>query len=303
MPQLSFRRMRTFLGICIVILFSTGVSGQKTDQVDAIPSFPDELYQDQIELSRYMWIAQQSDSAFERNDANYLFIRKLVQTLRLESAYAFPFDSLKMISKLESPDQKFKIFSWQVKQEGASYRHFGCILMNQKVFALFPLIDHSDELTPGTDTVVGHKNWFGSAYYQILPKTFKSKGITYYTLIGYDGFEPFSQRKIIDLLWFDKEGQPHFGAPFFLLPGGVFTRVIFEYSKDANMQLRWDPEEKKIIAEHLVPRNEENRGLYFDYVPDGSFDGFSFKKGRWTYEDNIDLRMKTNPSPASPRKP
>lgn len=303
MRQIGFRPMRLLLLLVFVLSSSTLEAQTKKQGADEATSFPQELYSDQIELTRYMWKAQRDTSAFGRNDANYLFIRKLVQTLRMEQAYQFPFDSLKAISILESPDKKFKIYSWQVKQDGGTWRHFGCILKNQAVFELYPLIDHSDEMQPGTDTVTDNKHWFGAAYYQFAAEPIKIKGITYYTLIGYDGFEPFSQRKIIDVVWFDKNGQPHFGAPIFSLPGGLFTRVIFEYSKDANMALRWDEANKMIIADHLVPRKEENRGLYFDYVADGSFDGFKLSKNKWTYQDNIDLRMKATPAPTAPKKP
>lgn len=295
--------MRLAFAVCFLLLFSGSVLGQSAKKGEAVYSFSAELTNDEIELARYMWLAVKSDSAFDRNDANYLFIRKLVQTLRQENAYHYPFDSLKAISILESPDKSFKIFSWQVKQAGAAYRHFGCILKNDASFTLIPLIDQSDELTPGTDTVVGTKSWFGSAYYQILPDVKKIKGVKYYTLIGFDGFEPFSQRKIIDVLWFNDAGEAQFGAPIFQLPGGLFTRVVFEYAKDATMQLRWDGLNKMIIADHLVPRNESNRGLYFDYATDGSFDGFSFKKGKWNYKDNVDLRMKASPPPNVPKTP
>lgn len=295
--------MRFVFGVCLFLWFGTSVLAQGGKKEIVAPVFSAELINDELELAEYMWKAVKADSAFDRNDANYLFIRKLVQVLRQGSAYAYPFDSLKAISILEAPDKSFKLFSWQIKQEGASYRHFGCILKNDKENTLLPLLDQSDELAPGTDTVVGNKNWFGAAYYQILPDIKKVKGIKYYTLIGYDSFEPFSQRKIIDVLWFNDAGEPKFGAPIFQLPGGLFTRVIFEYAKDANMQLRWDDVNKMIVADHLVPRNEANRGLYFDYATDGSFDGFSFKKGKWNYKDNVDLRMKTNPPPSAPRTP
>ncbi len=295
--------MRFVLAVCFLLLYGGAVLGQSDKKGETVFSFSSELIGDEAELAIYMWKAARADSAFDRNDANYLFIRKLVQALRQENAYHYPFDSLKAISILEAPDKSFKIFSWQVKQAGAAYRHFGCILKNDVGHTLIPLIDQSDELAPGTDTVVTAKNWFGSAYYQLLPDVRKIKKVKYYTLIGYDGFEPFSQRKIIDVLWFNEAGEPQFGAPIFQLPGGRFTRVIFEYAKDATMQLRWDGENKMIVGDHLVPRNETNRGLYFDYATDGSFDGFSFKKGLWIYKDNVDLRMKTNSPPNAPRKP
>ena len=286
-----------------LILGSTLAFAQKNKDTSVLRTdFDASLYEEQLRLTELMYWAQFGDSTFERNDANYLFIRGLVRALRTEGAFDFPFDSLRYISKLYTPDRKYRIFTWQVKQEFGTYRHFGCILSNDQASPILPLIDQSDVYIGRDDTILTNKTWYGAAYFQIVPEIIKIKGITYYTLIGYDPHEPFSQRKMIDFLWFDKEGIPHFGAPLLETPAGTKHRFYIEYASDVMVQLRYDLDAKKIVYDHLIPRNNENAGLGFDDVPDGSFNAFILKKKKWRFEDNTDIRLQYS-SPEPEKKP
>lgn len=254
-------------------------------------TFHQELYDEQIRLTELMYWAQYGDSTFDRNDANYLFIRGLVRSLRIEGAFDFPFDSLKFISKLYTPDRKYRLFTWQVKQEMGTWRHFGCILTNEQPARVIPLLDRSDEFLGRDDTIFDHKSWYGAAYFQIVPEIKKVKGITYYTLIGYDQHEPFSRRKMIDFLWFDKQGKAHFGAPLLQTPKGTKHRFYIEYAADVTAQLRYEASIQRIVFDNLVARHTETAGYGYDDVPDGSFNAFYWKRGKWLYQDNIDVRL------------
>ncbi|MFN3528498.1 MAG: hypothetical protein ACK417_01075 [Bacteroidia bacterium] len=293
--------MRIALFVLLFTAFGLQVEAQKKGKSTVLQAVePDDaLYDAQIRLTELMYWSQYADSLFERNDANYLFIRNLVQALRLPGAFDFEFDSLRYISKLYTPDRKYRIFSWQVKQD-FSWRHFGCILTNEAEPRIIPLIDQSDRFINRDDTSLGPKSWYGAGYYAIVPEIYKVKGITYYTLLGYDPHEPFSQRKMIDILWFDKNGEVHFGAPMLLRPDGLKHRFIIEYAGDVAVQLRYDSFAKKIVFDHLIARNEENKGFGFDDVPDGSFNAFVWKKGKWVFEDNIDLRAPASAPVAAP---
>jgi hypothetical protein len=106
---------------------------------------------------------------------------------------------------------------------------------------------------------------------------------------------------MIDFLWFDKAGVAHFGAPLLETPQGLKHRFYVEYASDVTVQLRYDQDAKKIVFDHLIPRHNENAGLGFDDVPDGSFNAFVWKKKKWVFEDNTDIRM--NISSPMPEKP
>ena len=291
------RKSTLLLLACFWTLFSYG---QKPGKAGVMEAFDEDLYEAQLGLTELMYWSQYGDSTFERNDANYLFIRDLVRALRMDGAFDFPFDSLRYISKLYAPDRSFRLFTWQVKQDFGTYRHFGCILMNDDERRIIPLIDQSNVFIDREDTSLSHKSWYGAAYFQIVPEVIKSKGIRYYTLIGYDPHELFSQRKMVDVLWFDKEGTPFFGAPLFVGPEGVKYRHIIEYAGDVIAQMRFDPEVERIIFDNLFARNPENAGFGFDDVPDGSFNAYILKKRKWIYESNADLRMRGGSSETAP---
>ena len=122
--------MRLTLFVCL-LLGSTLAFAQKNKDASVLRTdFDASLYEEQLRLTELMYWSQHGDSTFDRNDANYLFIRGLVRALRTEGAFDFPFDSLRYISKLYTPDRKYRLFTWHVKQEFGTYRHFGCILSN-----------------------------------------------------------------------------------------------------------------------------------------------------------------------------
>jgi hypothetical protein len=45
--------------------------------------------------------------------------------------------------------------------------------------------------------------------------------------------------------------------------------------------MRYDKEEQAIIFANLVPINPMMKGMYENYVPDGTYDYMKFEKGTW----------------------
>jgi len=58
------------------------------------------------------------------------------------------------------------------------------------------------------------------------------------------------------------------------------------------MSLKFHEKKKKnlIIFDHLSPTSPQLEGMYDFYVPDGSYDGFTWEKGKWIYIKDIDAR-------------
>ena len=58
------------------------------------------------------------------------------------------------------------------------------------------------------------------------------------------------------------------------------------------MSLKYNPSRDQLIFNHLAPKdpNPTLEGQFQYYGPDGSFDALSMKKGKWTYEGDIDIR-------------
>ena len=151
---------------------------------------------------------------------------------------------------------------------------------------MFPLVDKSAEIKNPDNAITNNNKWFGALYNKIIIKKTKSK--TYYTLLGWDGNDKFSQKKIIEVLTFDaNNGTPIFGADIFNFERKYPKRVIFEYSASCSMSLKFSNVKDSIVFGHLAPTSAQLEGQFQYYCSDMSFDGFGFKKGKWNYGTDI----------------
>ncbi len=234
-----------------------------------------------------------NENDIERKNANYQFIRTLVKALNVPNSYAFNFDSVKTISNLRSPDNKFRIMSWFVQNEDGSYRFYGAIQMNTgSKLALYPLEDYSPFFKNPADSVTDHRKWYGAEYYKIVQV---NAATPYYVLLGWKGNTVKSTKKIIETLWF-KEGKPMFGLPVFNTDKTTSKRIIFEYNRQASMLLRHVPEQNLIVFDHLSPPDSKMKGQLSMYGPDLSYDGFKLINGKWVLKENLDMRNIPAPS-------
>lgn len=233
----------------------------------------------------------------ERFAACKVFITTLVRALKIENSYKYPFDQLKMVSILAPPDSSFRIFTWQLFVNDSTYRYYGSIQVNSKTLKLFPLIDRSFEMTefPSFEALPPDR-WYGALYYGL--RQFDTKQGRKYLLLGYDSYAFFEKRKLIDVLSFDKEGKPVFGADVFEkeTPKPQFRNYI-QYSAEAQVRLNWDEQYQMILQDHLIPWDSPfGRGTTM--VPDGSYEGYKLEKGKWKYlEKAFDDKQKDVPFP------
>ena len=270
-----------FLILSFFIVFS--ISAQTPEDLERLRKYEDTL----AEFSKVMI---QSDDFESRYLMAYNMIPRLVEALKTPGSFAFPFDSVKGISIVYPEDQTFRIFSWGLELENGTYRHFGAIQVNnKKKLELYPLIDASIYIE-NADTVLNSDYWYGANYYNIISK--KRKGKKYYYLFGFDGNDRLSTKKIIDVLYFEKN-KPVFGAPHFDFSDeekgidSVVNRFVIEYNKSAGVSLNFYPEYGRIVYDHVVPKNPLSVGVYSTYIPDGTYEAFEYnkKKGRWIHVD------------------
>lgn len=222
----------------------------------------------------------------ERFAACRVFITTLVRALKIENSFKYPFEQLRSISILTPPDSSFRIFTWQLFVNDSTYRYYGSIQMNERNLKMYPLIDRSFEMDYfPVNEALSPDRWYGALYYNL--RQFDTRQGRKYLLFGYDAFEFFEKRKLLDVLSFDDEGKPVFGAPVFDhkedLPK---NRVYIQYSADAKVRLNWDEQYKMIIMDHLIPlASPYGRGT--TSVPDGSYNAYNLEKGRWKYIDKV----------------
>ena len=61
-----------------------------------------------------------NDTEMERMNANTQFIQTLVQALKVPHSFNFPFDSVKAVTIVNSPDSRYRIISWHVAFDDGS---------------------------------------------------------------------------------------------------------------------------------------------------------------------------------------
>lgn len=229
-----------------------------------------------------------------RTKANYTFIKTLVSSLKEKNSFQYTYDSLQnIISIKKSEDNKFRIFSWFTQNDDGSYRFFGAIQMNNpNKLELYPLIDQTQQIQISVslpDSSLIPEKWFGAVYYQILPVL----GIKepYYILLGWKGKNLSTNHKVVETFYF-KDGRPQFGTAVLeksAKSNNFAKRIVYTYTKEANMLLRYIKDEKMIVFDHLVASSEETAGIFDLYAPDLSYDGYKFKSGKWVIQENLKL--------------
>jgi hypothetical protein len=283
---MAIRRLFLIVPLLLVASQSFGQLNSENARIKQL-----NVYQDSLASLGKTVINNEND--LERKNANYQFIKTLVSALKIPNSFLFPFDSVKSISIINSPDNRFRIMSWHVVNQDGSYRFYGTIQLNTGgPLKMFPLEDYSPLLKNPEDSVTDNHKWYGAQYYKIVP-VYAQK--PYYVLIGWKGNTVKSTKKVIDVLSFNNE-KPVFGMPVFDGNGKSRKRVVFEYTRQASMLLKYLPEQNLIVFDHLVPPDPKMKDEHETFGPDLSYDGYKLKNGHWVYQDNLDMRNIPNNS-------
>lgn len=214
------------------------------------------------------------------------------QVLKNPKSFSYSFSKLKHISNLKSADSLVRIITWNIPMRNGSYKYFGFVQRkNEKdnTVDLFKLTDASEKIKKPEYSKLKPSQWFGAIYYKLQTNYQENKA--YYTLLGWDGNNRFTTKKIIECFSFNK-GKLIFGMPIFKMAKDIKNRVIFEYTKQVSMMLRFDKKLKMIVFDHLAPSHEKFTGQYMYYGPDMSQDGIKFEKGYWILYENLNLKNK-----------
>lgn len=263
------------------------------------------------DMSRMAHTILYGDNDSVRFAASQRFTDQITHALSMRGSFLWPFDSLISIARLYAPDSSFRLFNWNLPKDDGTYSYSGILQMYDVSgnSTLYPLTDRSDGVKDLEYLITGHTEWPGAHYYQIVLNYRQRQPV--YTLLGWDGHTPLTTRKTIEILTFDEEGRPVFGAPVFPdYQQGDQTRIIFEYSNHASMSLKYDlqtysvPKKgrsakkryktittRMIVFDHLEPMDPSLAGQYSFYVPAGNiFDAFVFEDGYWRFHADIDAK-------------
>lgn len=189
-------------------------------------------------------------------------------------------DSVPFLGQLASWDGVVRLLCWNIALENGEFRYH-CVMRHRptkETVAITVFEDNSDweriERKP-----VRPNDWYGALYYAVLANRYRGK--TYYTVLGWDGKDNITNRKVVDVI--NIQGKS------VILGSNIFkdaqdrpaSRLIYEYANDVSMALNYDEKEKMIIMDHLAPEDSRFEGQYQFYGPDFSYDALEFKKGEW----------------------
>ena len=251
---------------------------------------PQKLISAESNLNRSFILLKNGLDDAQKNEANEKIILEFKKTLLIPESFEYPFDSLKNMGKLTAPDKSFRIYNWNIQHTNGEFTYYAFIQykIRKDEFVITQLTDVSETIKNPIDVVCTYDKWFGALYYDIIG--IKNGKNQYYTLLGWDGNNDFTNKKIIDVIYFSRSGKPKFGKSIFKLNKRKQKRVIFEYSYRTTMMLRYDKKFKMIVFDHLAPSSSNLQGNYQYYGSDFSYDGLFYKNGRWNFVSKIDLK-------------
>ena len=247
-------------------------------------------YEDTLKVMAHTIMNAETEA--EKRLANQAFITNLTEVLQYEKSFKFSFDSLPTIARILSPDNTFRIFNWLLKKDNGAYEYYAIVHYHNKKrkrYEIIPLVDNSANIRNAEQEDLDAKNWHGGLYYQIT--YIKKLGRKYYTLLAWDGNDGYSTKKIIDVMYFSGVNKIKFGLPIFKKNKKESQkRIIIEYDAKTNVSVKYQQKEQRIVFNHLVPPKKDLEGLEEYYIPEGTFNSYQYKKGKWWLEQDIDIR-------------
>lgn len=249
------------------------------------------LFSSEIDsLNKYGKEIIESSTDEQKAAANTKFKAILEEVLANNASFDADFSKVEKISVLKA--HQLKVYNWTLPHTDGTYTYFAFTQFktaDEKVIVT-ELIDKSAELDKLETKTFTANTWFGALYYEIIHD--KKIGEDYYTVLGWDGNNLMTNKKVIDVIVVDNKGNIKLGAPIFKMEKRTQRRVIFEYSKNASMSLKYHPKQQQIIFDFLVPSSSRVKGIYEYYGPAlDTFDALTLNKNKWVYEKDVKIQL------------
>ena len=175
-------------------------------------------------------------------------VKLFTEALSVENSIRWQWDFGSKVSVLTAPDKKFRIITWPVVNDVGEYECFGLVqALNErtKEYDVYELHDRSELIVNRQEEILGPDRWLGAVYQELITSTYENR--TYYTLLGWNGVDYLTQRKIIEPICFKSGGsQPQFGQNLFRKEPNL-RRVVLEYTKTAMVTLRYEEQYVRFI--------------------------------------------------------
>ncbi len=277
------------------------------------------MSQHQKRLAALLELATTAPTDNERYLASEQAVGELSAALEEENSERWQWQLPRVASVLTSPDGLLRIFTWAVERDNGEFECFGAIQFyndREEEYQYLLLNDKSEEIMNREESLLSASNWFGAIYQDIIQTSHSGK--TYYTLLGWNGVDNLTERKVIEPVIF-RGGLPQFGAPLFRRERNL-RRIVLEYRNDAMVNLSYEEQfveevqrdrvkvkgtnryrtvekrkqhkEKMIIFDEVEPQVPGMEGLFQYYVPSGLELAYAFVDGKWELRNGAQGRLK-----------
>ena len=220
---------------------------------------------------------------------SYKLEQLMNSSLTNSAVFEHDFSGIKKMAILKPEDKAFMIFNWNIPLNNG---------VNQfKAYLVLPIDGSNNRVEEFRIPTRKEKKlesryldldkWYGCLYYDIIPvKKGKTK---IYTLLGFSPEKKALTKKYIDVLTI-RNDQPRLGEAIFEGDKGLKKRVIFEFSAEVSMTVRYQKGSDRIILDHLTPRSPEMEGNFQFYGPDGTFDAYELEKDTWKLKKGVSFQ-------------
>ena len=273
--------LKIFFIVCFTVVF-TSICAQDTTQ----------LYELQPQVAKVIEDAKNAETDSLKKMLMDRAAFDFIGLLYFEGSFGYNFYMLPSFSSVYSDDGKLRFITWALPLNDGSHCYYGfCLYRDSSTSStvVTQLVDMSD-ITQNPQTAdMQAKNWYGAVYYELRQVGGKKSNI--YAAAGWDGGDLFLNRKVLEQIRINQEGEPIFGGVFKNEEADGLKRLVFEFTKKAGMTLRYDTKLKMFVGDHLAAP-PQFRGNKRFYGPDMTFDGFVFDRDRWFYEPDLDVKNK-----------
>lgn len=268
--------MIRFITYILFLFFSVSSFSQE--------GFSDLMIRNEQELSKKLSALRGARKNKDLKEKNEEFIKGLKIVLGEKETFDYPFDSLRSISRITSPDKAFRLFNWNVEMEDGSQK-FYCFILT-KEGDVIELNDKHQYMDNPESKKLTEKNWYGALYYEIIPM-----GRKQYTLLGWNGKSALTTQKLIEVMNLGNK-KVKFGASIFKFEDTreKKKRFILEYANDAYVSMKFvkQKKNKQIVYDHVSPSTPQTEGFYQFYYPDLSYDCFTLEGGKWVHQSLVE---------------
>ncbi len=212
------------------------------------------------------------------------------KALQMDGGFNYDFGKVPSLADLKSPDGKVRVINWNLPLNDGTNQYYGYVAAKGKKgkMHVFPLKHTGQPLKNPEFARVGLSRWYGALYYGIAVA--KKRGKRYYTLVGWDGVDKLTHKKMVDAFTVSRNGDIAFGHPIFRMGKKSKYRVVFEYSAEYTMSMQIAPSGKAIIFDYLDVPSDKLKGIPEYYGPGGTQDALLLKKGKWYFTAHYEAR-------------